>query len=193
MALPHHCLPACLTHAHPPRPHITTAGGLPIGAVLLREKVAEVMAPGDHGSTFAGNPLVCHAACTVFDIISDPGGRPVPVKPVSVLGWLNSQSRGLFVRRGWLLLSSQSGGLSMHRVRGFSSRTESAGEKRAAGACWRSLQTCHVAFKGFARDLASPSSPACLPSPMSDAVLTLYQPPISPPPPPSLLQSFWRM
>jgi len=33
-----------------------------------------VMAPGDHGSTFAGNPLVCHAACTVFDIISDPGG-----------------------------------------------------------------------------------------------------------------------
>ncbi|KAI3423888.1 hypothetical protein D9Q98_009722 [Chlorella vulgaris] len=48
------------------------AGGLPIGAVLLREKVAEVMAPGDHGSTFAGNPLVCHAACTVFDIISDP-------------------------------------------------------------------------------------------------------------------------
>ncbi|EFN54478.1 hypothetical protein CHLNCDRAFT_35898 [Chlorella variabilis] len=48
------------------------AGGLPIGAVLLKEHVAAVMAPGDHGSTFAGNPLVCHAACTVFDIISDP-------------------------------------------------------------------------------------------------------------------------
>ncbi|KAI7843566.1 hypothetical protein COHA_002808 [Chlorella ohadii] len=47
------------------------AGGLPIGAVLLKEHVAAVMAPGDHGSTFAGNPLVCHAACTVFDIISD--------------------------------------------------------------------------------------------------------------------------
>jgi acetylornithine aminotransferase len=42
--------------------------------VLLKQKVADVMAPGDHGSTFAGNPLVCHAACTVFDIIADPGG-----------------------------------------------------------------------------------------------------------------------
>lgn len=48
------------------------AGGLPIGAVLMKQKVADVMLPGDHGSTFAGNPLVCHAACTVFDIIADP-------------------------------------------------------------------------------------------------------------------------
>lgn len=48
------------------------AGGLPIGAVLLKQHVADVMKPGDHGSTFAGNPLVCHAACTTFDIIADP-------------------------------------------------------------------------------------------------------------------------
>lgn len=48
------------------------AGGLPIGAALLKQKVADVMAPGDHGSTFAGNPLVCHTACTVFDIVADP-------------------------------------------------------------------------------------------------------------------------
>lgn len=31
-----------------------------------------VVVPGDHGSTFAGNPLVCHTACTVVAIISDP-------------------------------------------------------------------------------------------------------------------------
>eukprot|EP00197_Chlamydomonas_leiostraca_P006408 CAMPEP_0202867010 /NCGR_PEP_ID=MMETSP1391-20130828/8478_1 /ASSEMBLY_ACC=CAM_ASM_000867 /TAXON_ID=1034604 /ORGANISM="Chlamydomonas leiostraca, Strain SAG 11-49" /LENGTH=459 /DNA_ID=CAMNT_0049547005 /DNA_START=140 /DNA_END=1519 /DNA_ORIENTATION=- len=48
------------------------AGGLPIGAVLMKQHVADVMRPGDHGSTFAGNPLVCHAACTVFDVIADP-------------------------------------------------------------------------------------------------------------------------
>ncbi|EFJ52769.1 acetylornithine aminotransferase [Volvox carteri f. nagariensis] len=48
------------------------AGGLPIGAVLMKQHVADVMKPGDHGSTFAGNPLVCHVACTVFDIINNP-------------------------------------------------------------------------------------------------------------------------
>eukprot|EP00879_Flechtneria_rotunda_P030695 GHRR01033363.1.p1 GENE.GHRR01033363.1~~GHRR01033363.1.p1 ORF type:complete len:392 (+),score=137.69 GHRR01033363.1:157-1176(+) len=48
------------------------AGGLPIGAVLIKQKVADTMKPGDHGSTFAGNPLVCATACTVFDTIADP-------------------------------------------------------------------------------------------------------------------------
>ncbi|KAI8463298.1 MAG: acetylornithine aminotransferase [Monoraphidium minutum] len=48
------------------------AGGLPIGAVLLAQKVADAMKPGDHGSTFAGNPLVCATASTVFDVIADP-------------------------------------------------------------------------------------------------------------------------
>ncbi|CAD7697600.1 unnamed protein product [Ostreobium quekettii] len=48
------------------------AGGLPIGAVLMRQQVADVMKPGDHGSTFAGNPLVCSAANVVFNTISDP-------------------------------------------------------------------------------------------------------------------------
>ena len=71
--------PPC--RASPPR-RAFHAGGLPIGAVLLKEHVAAVMAPGDHGSTFAGNPLVCHAACTVFDIISDPGGLVA-----AVCGW----------------------------------------------------------------------------------------------------------
>ena len=57
---------------HPSEPFLPTAGGLPIGAVLVKQKIADVMAPGDHGSTFAGNPLVCHAANAVVDIIAEP-------------------------------------------------------------------------------------------------------------------------
>ncbi|BDA48110.1 Acetylornithine aminotransferase [Coccomyxa sp. Obi] len=48
------------------------AGGLPIGAVLVKQRVADAMAPGDHGSTFAGNPLVTAAADAVVDIIAQP-------------------------------------------------------------------------------------------------------------------------
>jgi acetylornithine/succinyldiaminopimelate/putrescine aminotransferase len=48
------------------------AGGLPIGATLVTQKVAEVMKPGDHGSTFAAGPLVCRAAQVVFDRVNRP-------------------------------------------------------------------------------------------------------------------------
>lgn len=48
------------------------AGGLPIGAVLVTEEVASAMKYGDHGSTFAGSPLVCKAAQAVLDKISKP-------------------------------------------------------------------------------------------------------------------------
>ncbi len=47
-------------------------GGLPIGATLLTERVAEVMAVGDHGSTFAGGPVVCRAAQVVLKRVSQP-------------------------------------------------------------------------------------------------------------------------
>ena len=50
---------------------VTTAkglgGGLPIGATILGEKVKDVFAFGDHGSTFGGNPVCCAAAKTVID------------------------------------------------------------------------------------------------------------------------------
>mmetsp|Transcript_52036 Transcript_52036/g.123898 ORF Transcript_52036/g.123898 Transcript_52036/m.123898 type:complete len:476 (+) Transcript_52036:101-1528(+) len=47
------------------------AGGLPIGAVLLTDRVAAAIKPGDHGSTFAGAPLVCAAANYTVDKVSD--------------------------------------------------------------------------------------------------------------------------
>lgn len=46
------------------------AGGLPIGATLMRQAVADVIGPGDHGSTFAGGPLVCRAAEVVFERVN---------------------------------------------------------------------------------------------------------------------------
>ena len=48
------------------------AGGLPIGATLVTEAIAQVMKPGDHGSTFGGGPLVCAAANVVFDRVNQP-------------------------------------------------------------------------------------------------------------------------
>mgnify|MGYP002336226603 CR=1 FL=1 len=45
--------------------------GLPIGALLARDGVAEAIGPGDHGSTFGGNPVACAAACAVVGAIDD--------------------------------------------------------------------------------------------------------------------------
>jgi len=47
-------------------------GGLPIGAVLLTQQVAETIEPGDHGSTFAANSLITAVAQVVFRRLSDP-------------------------------------------------------------------------------------------------------------------------
>ena len=43
--------------------------GVPIGACLANEKAGEIMQPGNHGSTFGGNPLACATASTVIDTI----------------------------------------------------------------------------------------------------------------------------
>ncbi len=60
------------------RPDICTlakglAGGLPIGAVLATERVAQSMVPGTHGSTFGANPVVCSAALAVIDALFEGG------------------------------------------------------------------------------------------------------------------------
>ncbi len=45
------------------------AGGVPVGAVLAREEVSQHLGPGDHGTTFGGNPLACAAVCTVLEVV----------------------------------------------------------------------------------------------------------------------------
>lgn len=47
------------------------AGGLPLGATLLGEKVQDVLSAGTHGSTFGGNPVCCAGAVNVLSRIDD--------------------------------------------------------------------------------------------------------------------------
>jgi len=47
-------------------------GGLPIGALVTGPQLADVFQPGDHGSTFAGGPVVASAARVALEICSDP-------------------------------------------------------------------------------------------------------------------------
>jgi predicted acetylornithine/succinylornithine family transaminase len=47
-------------------------GGLPIGALVCGERLSGVLQPGDHGSTFAGGPLVARAALAALDVLGDP-------------------------------------------------------------------------------------------------------------------------
>ena len=46
-------------------------GGLPIGATLMGEKVQNVLGPGDHGSTYGGNPVCCAGALSVINRLDD--------------------------------------------------------------------------------------------------------------------------
>ncbi len=60
------------------RPDVLTCAkalgnGVPIGACLARGKAAELFHPGNHGSTFGGNPLVCAAALAVIDTMDELG------------------------------------------------------------------------------------------------------------------------
>ena len=48
------------------------AGGLPMGAVFVKQEIAETIKPGDHGTTFGGGPLVAAVADHVVRRIADP-------------------------------------------------------------------------------------------------------------------------
>ena len=63
---PYSVQPDILTVAKP------LGGGLPIGAALMKQKVADVIHPGDHGTTFGGGPMVAAVAEVVLRRISDP-------------------------------------------------------------------------------------------------------------------------
>jgi acetylornithine/N-succinyldiaminopimelate aminotransferase len=83
-------VPDVLTLAKP------LAGGLPMGAVLLTERVAQAIRPGDHATTFGGGPLVASAALAVCRTIGAPGF----LEEVRRKGqWLAERLGGLALRR----------------------------------------------------------------------------------------------
>jgi acetylornithine/N-succinyldiaminopimelate aminotransferase len=49
------------------------AGGLPMGAVMVKPPLASSLRPGTHASTFGGSPIVCRAALAVFDALREDG------------------------------------------------------------------------------------------------------------------------
>jgi acetylornithine/succinyldiaminopimelate/putrescine aminotransferase len=61
----------------PARPDVMTTakalgGGLPVGACATTPETADVLERGDHGSTFAGGPLIAAASLAAFDVIDEP-------------------------------------------------------------------------------------------------------------------------
>jgi acetylornithine/N-succinyldiaminopimelate aminotransferase len=61
----------------PVRPDVLTSakalgGGMPIGACIAGPAAADVLEPGDHGSTFAGGPVATAAALAVLETVDDP-------------------------------------------------------------------------------------------------------------------------
>jgi len=64
-AMPLDCHPDIITMAKP------LANGYPIGAVMMRENIAETMSVGTHGTTFGGSPLACAIGYHVLSRLSD--------------------------------------------------------------------------------------------------------------------------
>ena len=67
-------------------------GGLPIGATLMGDKVQSVLGPGDHGSTYGGNPVCCAGALSVVNRIDDKLQAEVREKSAYVFSALEGAS-----------------------------------------------------------------------------------------------------
>ena len=80
------------------------SGGIPVGAVLAIDEVAQAMTPGSHGSTFGGNPVAMAAGNAVMRVLERDGFmqdvRRRSDKLVDGLEHLAGCHKGLFTRRG---------------------------------------------------------------------------------------------
>jgi acetylornithine/N-succinyldiaminopimelate aminotransferase len=80
------------------------ANGLPIGALVVGDDRAGAFEPGDHGSTFGGNPVVCAAACAVVETMTDELFADVARKSAVLSARLEKLPSVVQVRGAGLLL-----------------------------------------------------------------------------------------
>ncbi len=69
------------------------ANGLPIGSLLVSDHAPTGFEPGDHASTFGGNPVACAAACAVVDTVDDELARPRSRPRRAIRGRVRRDSR----------------------------------------------------------------------------------------------------
>jgi acetylornithine/N-succinyldiaminopimelate aminotransferase len=84
------------------RPDVITlakglANGLPIGALLVADGAARGFEPGDHASTFGGNPVCCAAACAVVDAVDEGLLENVRARSAQIAAALPVRGRGLLL------------------------------------------------------------------------------------------------
>ena len=73
----------------------SVAGGLPLGITMAREDVMSSLKVGEHTSTFAGNPLVCAAACAAIDIVVE---EKLPERAAELGGYFRERLEGIQAR-----------------------------------------------------------------------------------------------
>jgi acetylornithine/N-succinyldiaminopimelate aminotransferase len=83
------------------------ANGLPIGCLLVAERAAGAFAPGDHGSTFGGNPVSCAAALAVCETVDDELLASVRANGKRLLSGLAGLPHVLETRGRGLLVGAQ--------------------------------------------------------------------------------------
>ena len=84
------------------RPDLVTlakglANGLPIGALLVSDEAPRGFEPGDHASTFGGNPVCCAAACAVVDAIDEALLENVRARGAQIAAALPVRGNGLLL------------------------------------------------------------------------------------------------
>ena len=82
-------------------------GGLPIGATLLGEKVQSVLGPGDHGSTYGGNPVCCAGAISVIQRLDEAFLQGVKEKSAYIFSRLQTAEGVLSVTGLGLMIGIQ--------------------------------------------------------------------------------------